>query len=68
MEERGEHLKIFDIKHNKAPTLAEITLTLTSNTKDNSNSTVNMVDGFLIESKPKMISESINLIFDLVTC
>jgi hypothetical protein len=44
MEERREHLKIFNIKHKKAPTLAEITLLLTSNTKDDSNSTVNMID------------------------
>ena len=43
MEERGEHLKIFDINYKKAPTLAEITLSLT-NTKDNSNSTANIVD------------------------
>ena len=43
MEQRGEHLRIFDVKHKKAPTLAEITLTLT-NTKDNSNCTANIVD------------------------
>ena len=43
MERRGEHLRIFDVKHKKAPTLAEITLTLT-NTKVDSNWTVNMVD------------------------
>src|ERR1700678_662621 len=43
MERRGEHLRIFDVKHKKAPTLAEITLTLTSTT-DDSNYTVNMVD------------------------
>jgi hypothetical protein len=43
IEKRGEHLRIFDIKHKKAPTLVEITLTLT-NTKDHSNNTVNIVD------------------------
>ena len=44
MEHRGEHLRIFDVKHKKAPTLAEITLTLTTNTKDDSNRTLNIVD------------------------
>lgn len=29
MEERGEQLKIFDVDHRKAPSLAEITLKLT---------------------------------------
>jgi len=43
MEKRGERLRIFDVKHKKAPTLAEITLQLT-NTKDDSNCTVNIVD------------------------
>ena len=28
MEERGDHLRIFDINHQKAPTLAQITLGL----------------------------------------
>jgi hypothetical protein len=44
MEERGEHLRIFDINYKKAPSLAEITLKLTTNTKEDSNGTVNMVD------------------------
>ena len=44
MEQRGEHLSIFDINHKKAPTPAEITLTLTANPSDNSDSTVIMVD------------------------
>ena len=39
----GEHLRIFDINHEKAPTLAEITLKLTTNASDNSDS-VDMVD------------------------
>jgi Kyakuja-Dileera-Zisupton transposase len=43
MEERGEHLKIFDINQKKAPTLAEITLSLI-NTKGNSNNIENVVD------------------------
>ena len=42
MEERGDHLRIFDINHEKAPTLAQITLQLTE-IKDHSTST-NIVD------------------------
>lgn len=37
MEERGERLKIFDVKHEKAPTLAEICLKLTDNKEAGSN-------------------------------
>jgi Kyakuja-Dileera-Zisupton transposase len=43
MEERGEHLAIFDINHQKAQTLAQITLELT-NRNDTSNNMVNIVD------------------------
>jgi len=43
MEERGKHLTIFDLNHEKAPTLAQITLQLTEN-QDNLNDTSNMVD------------------------
>jgi hypothetical protein len=43
MEERGEHLKIFEVNHKKAPTLAEITLRLTES-KDNSSNDANVVD------------------------
>ena len=43
MEERGESLKIFDIKHQKAPTMAQITLQLCDN-KDNINASVDIVD------------------------
>jgi len=43
MEERGEKLKIFDVNHKKAPTLAQITLCLTES-KNNSNETANIVD------------------------
>jgi hypothetical protein len=43
MEKRGECLTIFDINHEKAQTLAQITLQLTDK-KDNSNNTVNLVD------------------------
>jgi hypothetical protein len=42
MEERGEHLRIFDINHKKAPTLAEVTLRLTD-TDDDSNDSANIV-------------------------
>jgi hypothetical protein len=43
MEERGEHLRIYDINHKKAPTLAQITLRLTD-TNDDSNDSANIVD------------------------
>ena len=43
MEERGERLKIFDVRHKKAPTLAEITLELTD-TEDDSMNAGNVVD------------------------
>ena len=43
MEERGDCLRIFDINHEKAPTLAQITLQLTE-MKDNLSSSVNIVD------------------------
>ena len=42
-EERGESLTIFDLNHEKAPTLAQITLQLT-NIGDNSQDTVTIVD------------------------
>ena len=38
MEERGNHLRIFDISHNKAPTLAQVTLQLTEVNDNSSNS------------------------------
>jgi hypothetical protein len=43
MEERGENLSIFDLNHEKAPSLAQITLQLTEN-KDNGNDNSNIVD------------------------
>jgi hypothetical protein len=43
MEERGERLKIFDVNHTKAPTLAQITLSLTES-KDNSNEAASIID------------------------
>jgi hypothetical protein len=43
MEERGDHLSIFDINHRKAPTLAQITLRLTE-TDDDSNDSAILVD------------------------
>ena len=42
MVERGESLRIFDVNHKKAPTLAQITLNLTD-TKDNSDEVANVV-------------------------
>jgi hypothetical protein len=43
MEERGKNLRIFDVKHKKAPTLAEITLKLTD-ANDNQINDGNIVD------------------------
>jgi hypothetical protein len=43
MEERGERLEIFDINHEKAPTLAEITLKLTD-PKEGSHISASVVD------------------------
>ena len=43
MVERGEKLRIFDINHRKAPTFAQITLSLTE-TNDYSNDGVHVVN------------------------
>ena len=43
MDERGESLGIFDVKHEKPPTLAQITLQLTDTQDDYSNN-MNPVD------------------------
>jgi hypothetical protein len=67
MEKRGEHLRIFDIKHKKAPTLVEITLTLT-NTKDHSNNTVNIVDWIADGIKAQNDQWVLNLISNLIYC
>jgi hypothetical protein len=46
MKKRGQHLRIFDISHEKAPTLAQVTLQLTE-TKDHSSNSVNIVNWIL---------------------
>jgi hypothetical protein len=43
MADRGEHLKIFDIKYQKSPTLAEITLSLIQG-EDSSDGISTVVD------------------------
>jgi hypothetical protein len=43
MQERGDRLKFFDVKHKKAPTLAQITLGLIDS-KDDSKYPANVVD------------------------
>ena len=43
MEERGERLKIFDVNHEKAPTLAQIALQL-SDDKGSSKAAADVVD------------------------
>ena len=52
MEERGEKLRIFDINHGKAPTFAQITLSLTE-TNDNSNDGVHVVNWLVDGIKTK---------------
>jgi len=42
MEERGERLRIFDVNHENAPTLAQIALKLTD-TNENPKDSVNVV-------------------------
>jgi hypothetical protein len=37
MEERGEELRIFDINHKKAPSLAQITLSLIEEKENETN-------------------------------
>ena len=65
MEERGEHLRIFDIKHEKAPSLAEITLKLTE-MKDHSNDSSNIVDWIADGIKAQNDQWVLNLISYLV--
>ena len=43
MDKRGEHLSIFDINHEKAPSLAQITLQLTK-ADDKSTNSAKVVD------------------------
>jgi hypothetical protein len=43
MKERGERLKMFDVNHEKAPTLAQITLQLCDD-QNSSNSRADLVD------------------------
>ena len=43
MKNRGNQLRIFDISHEKAPTLAEVTLQLME-TQDHSNNSMNVVN------------------------
>lgn len=57
-EERGEFLKIFDINHQKSPTLAEITVQLCDD-NDNSNGFVDIVqwiaDGIQVENDQSVL-------------
>ena len=65
MEERGDHLTIFDINHEKAPTLAQITLQLT-NAEDDSSDKANMVNWIADGIKAQNDQLVGNLIYDLV--
>ena len=58
MEERGEHLRIFDVDCKKASTLAQITLKLTD-AKDDSNNAGNIVNWIYDGIKAQMISKSL---------
>src|SRR5437016_3055211 len=44
MEKRGEALRIFDVKHQKAATMAQITLQLTDTSDNSNNHERNMVN------------------------
>jgi hypothetical protein len=65
MEERGEHLRIFDINQKKAPTLAEITLQLTD-AKNDSDDVGNFVDWIADGIKAQNDQFVLSLIFLLV--
>ena len=65
MEERGEHLRIFDINQKKAPTLAQITLKLTD-AKNDSDDFGNFVDWISDGIKAQNDQFVLNLISDLV--
>ena len=71
MEERGERLKIFDINHEKAPTLAQITLQLCED-KDDSNRAADMVDwianGIKIENDKWVFICNIESFLLLISC
>jgi hypothetical protein len=62
MEERGEQLRMFDVNHKKSPTLAQITVRL-CDTKDNSDSRVDMVQWIADGIKAENDQFVIDLIF-----
>ncbi len=63
MKERGERLKIFDVNHEKAPTLAQITLQLCDN-QNSSNGTADLVDWIANGIKAENDQWVLNAIFD----
>jgi hypothetical protein len=67
MKERGEHLGIFDINHEKAPTLAQITLQLTE-VKDHSSNNMNIVDWISNGIKAENYQWVLNFISYLIFC
>ena len=67
MEERGHHLKIFDINHKKPPTLAQITLRLTD-IKDNPSDCVKIVDWIADGIKAENDQWVLNVASYLVLC
>jgi hypothetical protein len=66
MEERGDGLRIFDINHQKAPSLAEITLKLTD-AEDDYNPSMNVVnwisDGIKAQNNQWVLYSIFNMVF-----
>ena len=65
MEERGESLNIFDLNHEKTPTLAQVTLQLCDN-KDGSNGSDDVVDWIADEIKAESDQWVFETIFHLL--
>ena len=67
MKKRGKHLKIFDISHEKAPTLAEVTLQLTE-MNDHSSNDVNIVNWIAHGIRAQNDQYVLNVTYCLVLC
>lgn len=67
MENRGDDLKIFDVIHKKAPTLAQITLQLTD-MKDNPSDRVKIVDWIADGIKAQNDQWVLSMISYLIFC
>jgi hypothetical protein len=67
MEERGENLRIFDINHEKAPSLAQITLQLTE-MDNHSNNSQNAVDWICSGIKAENDQYVQNMFYYVIVC